>query len=76
MSRRSPSIRRPARRCAGFPAAGRSNLVDRRGRQGATVRSIGANALIEMFQVMAELEGLCARPAARRLTAARRTKIE
>ena len=53
-----------------------NNLVELRGRQGATVRSIGANALIEMFQVMAELEGLCARLAARRITVAQRAKIE
>ncbi|WP_298951651.1 GntR family transcriptional regulator [uncultured Methylobacterium sp.] len=44
-----------------------SHLVELRGRQGAVVRSIGPHALIEMFQVMAELEGLCARLAARRV---------
>jgi DNA-binding GntR family transcriptional regulator len=43
-----------------------NNLVELRGRQGAIVRSIKVHALIEMFQVMAELEGLCARLAARR----------
>lgn len=52
-----------------------NNLVELRGRQGATVRSIGAHALIEMFQVMAELEGLCARLAARRMNAAQKAKI-
>jgi len=45
-----------------------NNLVELRGRQGATVRAIKAEALIEMFQVMAELEGLCARLAARRVS--------
>ena len=45
-----------------------NNLVELRGRQGATVRAIKAQALIEMFQVMAELEGLCARLAARRVS--------
>lgn len=44
-----------------------SQLVELRGRQGAVVRSIGPHVLIEMFQVMAELEGLCARLAARRV---------
>lgn len=44
------------------------DLVELRGRQGAAVRVIGVHALIEMFQVMGELEGLCARLAARRLT--------
>lgn len=53
-----------------------NNLVELRGRQGAVVRSIGAHALIEMFQVMAELEGLCARLAARRASAAQITKID
>jgi DNA-binding GntR family transcriptional regulator len=41
-------------------------LVELRGRQGAQVRAIALPALVEMFQVMAELEGLCARLAARR----------
>lgn len=40
------------------------------------VRSISAHALIEMFQVMAELEGLCARLAARRASAAQLARIE
>lgn len=53
-----------------------SNLVELRGRQGAVVRTIGAHALIEMFQVMAELEGLCARLAARRATPAQMAKID
>lgn len=44
-----------------------SGLVEMKGRLGVAVRSIGAHALIEMFQVMAELEGLCARLAARRV---------
>jgi DNA-binding GntR family transcriptional regulator len=45
-----------------------NNLVELRGRQGAAVRVIGSHALIEMFQVMAELEGLCAKLAARRVS--------
>src|SRR6201988_2654936 len=47
-----------------------NNLVELRGRQGATVRAIKAQSLVEMFQVMAELEGLCARLAARRVSQA------
>ncbi len=43
-----------------------SGLVERRSRQGAVVGAIILPQLIEMFQVMAELEGLCARLAARR----------
>jgi DNA-binding GntR family transcriptional regulator len=43
-------------------------LVELRGRQGAAVRSLSIQSMIEMFQVMGELEGLCARLAARRIT--------
>jgi DNA-binding GntR family transcriptional regulator len=57
--------RTPVREAFRLMAA--KNLVELRGRQGATVRAIKAHALIEMFQVMAELEGLCARLAARRV---------
>lgn len=53
-----------------------SHLVELRGRQGAVVRTIGAHMLIEMFQVMAELEGLCARLAARRASPAQLARIE
>ena len=45
-----------------------SGLVDVRQRQGATVGTIDIPRLIEMFQVMAELEGLCGELAARRIT--------
>jgi DNA-binding GntR family transcriptional regulator len=41
-------------------------LVRLNGRRGAVVRQLKAPELIEMFQVMAELEGLAARLAARR----------
>src|SRR6201987_5486274 len=58
--------RTPVREAFRLMAA--SNLVELRGRQGATVRSIKAQSLVEMFQVMAELEGLCARLAARRVS--------
>jgi DNA-binding GntR family transcriptional regulator len=58
--------RTPVREAFRLMAA--NNLVELRGRQGATVRAIKAQALIEMFQVMAELEGLCARLAARRVS--------
>jgi len=58
--------RTPVREAFRLLAADR--LVELRGRQGAMVRSIGVHTLIEMFQVMGELEGLCARLAARRVT--------
>jgi DNA-binding GntR family transcriptional regulator len=57
--------RTPVREAFRLMAA--NHLVELRGRQGAIVRAIKAEALIEMFQVMAELEGLCARLAARRV---------
>lgn len=45
-----------------------SGLVQMRPHHGAIVREFTLTELIEMFQVMAELEGLCARLAARRIT--------
>jgi DNA-binding GntR family transcriptional regulator len=45
-----------------------SGLVDMRARQRAIVATLTIPKLIEMFQVMAELEGLCARLAARRVS--------
>lgn len=66
--------RTPVREAFRLLAADR--LVELRGRQGAVVRSIGAQALIEMFQVMAELEGLCARLAARRITPAQSAALQ
>ncbi len=65
--------RTPVREAFRLMAA--NNLVELRGRQGATVRTIKAEALIEMFQVMAELEGLCARLAARRVSQAWENEI-
>lgn len=43
-------------------------LVQIRPRRGAIVAEIGLRTLMEMFEVMAELEGLCGRLAARRMT--------
>lgn len=45
-----------------------SGLVELRPRRGAFVRQPGALELMEMFEVMAELEAVCARLAAARLT--------
>lgn len=45
-----------------------SGLIQIRNRQPALVVALSAHTLVEMFQVMAELEGLCARMAARRIT--------
>lgn len=51
-----------------FRMLGAHDLVDLRSRQGVIVRKIGVNTVIEMFQVLAELEGLCARLASRRMS--------
>jgi DNA-binding GntR family transcriptional regulator len=45
-----------------------SGLIETRPRRGAVVVEVGPDRLFEMFEVMAELEALCARRAARRLT--------
>lgn len=50
-------------------------LVELRGRQGAAVRAIALATVLEMFQVMGELEGLCARLAARRIIPAQRARV-
>lgn len=44
-----------------------SGLVELRARRGAFVKAIGIAQVVEMFEVMAELEALCARLAARRI---------
>jgi DNA-binding GntR family transcriptional regulator len=54
---------------------GADGLAELRGRQGAAVRVITLPAVLEMFQVMGELEGLCARLAARRITPGQRQRI-
>ncbi len=46
-----------------------SGLVDLKPRRGAFVRRPSVVEIIEMFEVMAELEGMCGRLAARRITA-------
>lgn len=53
-----------------------SGLVDIRARQGAHVASVSLPMLLEMFQVMAELEGLCANLAARRARPEQHRKLE
>ncbi len=45
-----------------------AGLVDTRPRRGAVVAEIEPHRLCEMFDVMAELEAMCARLAARRIT--------
>jgi len=52
-----------------------SGLVEVRPRQGAVVAQITLRRLIEIFDVMAELEGMCARLAARRMTTEERAAL-
>jgi len=53
-----------------------SGLVERRPRQGTVVATPTIPKMIEMFEVMSELEGLCARPAARRMTPVEREDLK
>lgn len=53
-----------------------SGLVELIPRRGAFVRHPGFVELVEMFEVMAELESLCGRLAARRLTDARLAELK
>ncbi|WP_459615989.1 GntR family transcriptional regulator [Bordetella sp. 2513F-2] len=53
-----------------------AGLIQMRTRQPALVAALSAHKLIEMFQVMAEMEGLCARLAARRASAAQISQLD
>ena len=52
-----------------------SGLVETLPNRGTYVATIGLPQLIEMFEVMAELEGMCARLAARRITDAQGSEL-
>lgn len=52
-----------------------TGLVEMRPRQGAVVASLTLQDMMEMFEVMAELEALCAELAARRITEAELTTL-
>lgn len=53
-----------------------NGLVDMRGNQGVCVATISLPVLIEMFQMMSVMEGLCARYAARRATPVQRAAMK
>ncbi|MCA1939548.1 MAG: GntR family transcriptional regulator [Caenispirillum bisanense] len=53
-----------------------SGLIEVRPRQGAVVAVITLPRLVEMFEVMAELEAMCARLAARRMNPAEREALK
>ncbi len=52
-----------------------TGLVEIRPRRGAAVAAPGLKQLLDMFEVMAELEGLCGRLAARRMSAEERARL-
>jgi len=51
------------------------DLVNIRPRRGAVVAAIGLKQLMEMFEVMAELEGMCGQLAARRMSGEERKNL-
>lgn len=50
-------------------------LIEMRPRRGAVVTSIGPTRLLEMFEVLGELEALCGRLAARRMSDSERVEL-
>ncbi len=52
-----------------------SGLIEVRPHRGAVVVDIGPERLLEMFEVMAELEAMCARQAARRISDAEHREL-
>src|SRR5690349_15574538 len=55
---------------------GSHGLVQIRPRRGAVVATISPQEMVEMFEVMAELEALCGRLAARRMSAPEHTRLQ
>jgi DNA-binding GntR family transcriptional regulator len=54
---------------------GAAGLVEMRPRRGAVVRSLLVADIVHMLELMAEIEGFCARLAARRMTPAQRSAL-
>ena len=53
-----------------------SGLVVKKPRQGAVVAPLDLHRMVQMFEVMSEIEGLCARYAARRMSAEERDELQ
>jgi DNA-binding GntR family transcriptional regulator len=66
--------RTPVREALGHLSA--MGLVDRRPNRGAIVAEVTPDHLASMFESMAELEGICARLSAERMTVAERRALE
>ena len=73
LSERFKVSRTPVREALKALAA--TGLVDLRSRQGVCVARISLPMLIEMFQMMAVMEGLCAKFAARRATETQKARM-
>jgi DNA-binding GntR family transcriptional regulator len=58
-----------------FKALVATGFLEMKGRQGVTVATISIPVILEMFEMMAALEGLCAKLAARRATARQKTQL-
>ena len=74
LARRFGVSRTPVREALSSLAS--AGLVETRPRQGAIVAGLSLSDLIQMFEVMAELEALCTRLAARRMTESERQQLE
>ncbi|MEM9058805.1 MAG: GntR family transcriptional regulator, partial [Pseudomonadota bacterium] len=66
--------RTPVREAVRYLAS--TGLAEMRPRRGAVVAQVPMTRLIQMFETMSELEGLCARLAARRIDDAGRKKLK
>ena len=53
-----------------------SGLVVKQPRQGAVVAPLDLHRMVQMFEVMSDIEGLCARYAARRMSAEEKAELE
>jgi DNA-binding GntR family transcriptional regulator len=52
-----------------------SGLVEKRPRQGAVVAPLQLHRMVQLFEVMSEIEGMCSRLAARRMTPAEKEEL-
>ena len=73
LARRFRASRTPVREALRYLAW--SGLIEMQPRRGAVVAGMPIPRMVQMFEVMAELEGLCARLATRRMTAAERNAL-
>lgn len=53
-----------------------SGLVEKRPRQGAVVAPLDLHRMVQMFEVMSEIEGLCGRYAARRMSEEEKAQLK